>query len=62
MNCEIMKCKDPLYISFLQCLPGQNRVWVKFEHFWPKNDSEKWYRKNIFEIPTCHFLLDEFIS
>ena len=28
-------------------------------HFWPKNDGEKWSRKNIFEIPPCahHFLL-----
>jgi hypothetical protein len=24
---------------------------VKFYHFWPKNDGEKWSRKNIFEIP-----------
>ena len=26
---------------------------------WPKNDGEKWFRKNIFEIATCgsHFLL-----
>ena len=21
--------------------------------FWPKNDGEKWSRKNIFEIPPC---------
>ena len=21
--------------------------------FWPKNDGEKWSRKNIFEIPSC---------
>ena len=29
---------------------------------WPKNDGEKWSRKNIFEIPPCayHFLLNEF--
>ena len=34
------------------------RVWVKVYHFWPKNDSEKWSRKNIFEIPPCaHHLL-----
>jgi hypothetical protein len=26
---------------------------VKFYHFWPKNDGEKWSRKNIFEIPPC---------
>jgi hypothetical protein len=24
---------------------------VKFYHFWTRNDDEKWYRKNIFEIP-----------
>ena len=34
---------------------------MKFHHFWPKNDGEKWSRKNIFEIPPCthHFLLNE---
>jgi hypothetical protein len=21
--------------------------------FWPKNDGEKWFRKNISEIPPC---------
>ena len=26
---------------------------VKVEYFWPKNDDEKWSRKNIFEIPPC---------
>jgi hypothetical protein len=26
---------------------------VKVDHFWPKNDGEKWSRKNIFEIPPC---------
>ena len=35
------------------CLPGQNGIWVKFQRFWPKNDDEKWSRKNIFEIPPC---------
>ena len=43
------------------CLPGQNVTWVKFWHFCPKNDDEKWSR--IFEIerapselllPTAH--------
>ena len=34
-------------------LPGQNGIRVKFYHFWPKNDGEKWSRKNIFEIPPC---------
>ena len=24
-----------------------------FYHFWPKNDGEKWSRKNICEIPPC---------
>ena len=33
--------------------PGQNGIWVNFYHFWPKNDDEKWSRKNIFEIPPC---------
>ena len=33
--------------------PGQNGIWVKFQHFCPINyyDGEKWSRKNIFEIP-----------
>jgi hypothetical protein len=30
---------------------------VKIYHFWPKNDGEnfgeKWFTKNIFEIPPC---------
>ena len=26
---------------------------MKFYHFWPNNDGEKWSRKNIFEIPPC---------
>ena len=43
-------------------IPGQNGIWVKFYHFWPKNDGENWSRKNIFEIPPCksHFLLIHF--
>ena len=28
--------------------------------FWPKNDGEKWSRKNIFEIPPSHFLIIHF--
>jgi hypothetical protein len=33
--------------------------WVKFYNFWPKNDVEKWSRRNVYEIATCrsHFLL-----
>ena len=34
-------------------LPDQIGIWVKFYHFLPKNDDEKWSRKNIFEIPSC---------
>ena len=34
-------------------VPGQNGIWVKFLHFWPKNDDEKWSRKNIFKNPPC---------
>ena len=36
----------------------------EFQHFWPKNDGEKWSRKNIFEMPPCarNFLLNEFTS
>ncbi len=35
---------------------------MKVNHFWPKNDGEKWSRKNIFEIPLCRspFLLIHF--
>ena len=36
-------------------LPGQDGMWVKFYHFWPKNDGEKWSRKNILVIPPCAF-------
>jgi hypothetical protein len=32
--------------------PGP-KVSMTFYHFWPKNDDEKWSRKNIFEIPPC---------
>ena len=37
--------------KFNRTLPGQNGIWVKSYHFWPKNDGEKWWRKNIFETP-----------
>ena len=45
-------------------VPGQNRICDKKYHFWPKNDDEKWSRKNYFEIPPCtsHFLLNQFTS
>ena len=33
------------------CFLGQNGIWVKFQHFMPKDNGEKWSRKNIFEIP-----------
>ena len=33
------------YEKSLPDLPGQNGIWVKFYHDWPKNDDE-----NIFEI------------
>ena len=26
---------------------------MQIYHFWPKNDGEKWSRKNISEIPSC---------
>ena len=39
-----------VYDKSNQCFPGQNGIWMK-QHFWPKNDGEKWSRKNIFEIP-----------
>ena len=44
--------------------PGQNGICDKKYYFWPKNDDEKWSRKNYFEIPPCagHFLLNEFTS
>ena len=38
---------------FMLHLRAQNGIWVKFYHFWPKKDGEKWSRKNIFEIPPC---------
>ena len=36
-----------LALWFNHFLSSQNRIWMKY-HFWTKNDSEKWYRKNIF--------------
>ena len=42
-----------VYDKFNSGVPGQNGLWVKFSYFWPKNDDEKWSRKNIFEIPPC---------
>ena len=53
-----------LWLWFNLCLLGQNGIWSKFYHFWPKNDGEKWSRKFFFEIPPCayHFLLNEFTS
>ena len=27
--------------------------YVTKKYFWPKDDDEKWYRKNYFEIPPC---------
>ena len=40
-----------LYDKSNHCLLGQNGIWVKFLHFWPKNDDEKWSQETIFEIP-----------
>ena len=42
-----------VYDKFNSGVLGQNVIWVKFQHFWPKNDDEKWSRKNVFEIPPC---------
>ena len=33
-------------------LLAENRIWVKFYHFWLINDGEKWSRKSIFEMAT----------
>ena len=59
LNLLMIQCMTNLTIFF-----DQNGIWVKFQHFWPENEGEKWYRKNIFEIApcTCNFLLNEFIS
>ena len=35
----------------------QNGICIQKYNFWPKNDGEKWSRKNIFEIPPCRRLL-----
>ena len=34
------------------------------KYFWPKNDDEKWSRKNYFDITPCasHFLFNEITS
>ena len=42
--------KEVLMSNLLQ--PSWSK-WVKFYHFWPKNDDDKWSRKNIFEVPPC---------
>ena len=42
------KCTlQTVYDKSEHCLPGQNGIWVKCQHFWPKNDGEKWSRKVI---------------
>ena len=56
--------KHIIWLWFNLRLLAQNGIWVKFYHFWPKNDGQKWSRKNIFEIATCgsHFLFIHFTS
>ena len=44
---ENQNCQDgfrPL-CNKISTIPGQNGIWVKFYHFWLKNDGEKWYMK-----------------
>ena len=49
--------KDIFHDGTNLTLPGINGIWVKFSHFWPKNDGEKWSRKKYFCNPPCtkHF-------
>jgi hypothetical protein len=37
-----------LLLRFNLRLLAQNGIWVKFYHFWPKKDGEKWSRKKYF--------------
>ena len=37
---------NTVYDKSDHCFPGQNGVWVKIQHFWPLNDSEKVSRKS----------------
>ena len=48
------------FTNFLDFCLTQNMAMIqplfpskRWKIFWPKNDGEKWSRKNIFEIPTC---------
>ena len=49
-----------IHTSFL---PSKLNLYINY-NFWPKNDGEKWCRKNTFEIPPCrsHFLPIHFTS
>ena len=39
--------------DFIQYFYPQNGICIQKYHCWPKNDGEKWSRKNYFEIPSC---------
>ena len=49
--------KHVLLEWFIHRFYPQNGIFIQKCNFWPKNDGEKWSRKNIFEIPPCGRLL-----
>ena len=40
---------------------AQNGIWVKFYHFWPKNDVEKWSRKTFLKLLHAEAIFYQFI-
>ena len=53
-----MTLLHPIYDKLNIGLLGQNWICDKKYYFWPKNDGEKWSRKNIFEIPPyAHYVI-----
>ena len=51
LNSATLSCSSE--VTLLCNTMGFLDHWVKFYHFWPKHDDEKWSGKNIFEIFPC---------
>ena len=67
MNCILLHWYKHLTLMrhwFNFGVPGQNGIWTWKKYFCPKNDDEKWSRKNYFEIPPCAscFLINGFTT
>ena len=39
-----------MWLRFNLRLLAQNGIWVKFYHFWLKNEGEKWSKKTFFKF------------